>query len=609
VGRGGRGGAPRERYRRRVSPRPTVALVWLQVAAIAVVGFACRASPPSSAPSPSSRPTLAIVGATVVHPDGPRASDPEQTILIAGHRIVTVGPAASTAIPAGARVVDGHGKWVIPGLIDGHVHFFQSANPYTRPDAFDATDVVPYADEVARNKARLAATFQVWLASGVTSVVDAGGPMWNFDVRTAAAATALAPRVQVAGPLISMVSRSQLALDDPPIIQVSSPEEARALAERLVARRPELVKVWFIHRPGDDLAKQEAIVRAAAEVAHAAGARFAVHATELTTAKAALRAGADVLVHSVADAPVDDEFLDLARRNQAIYVPTLFVPMGYQLAVRNRWEPTAAERRLADPQVLASMSGFAAIAAKYADRVSGDATPNPVPLANLRRVWDAGITVALGTDAGNPGTLHGPGIFREAADMARGGLSPREVLRSATVNGAKLLGMTADLGAVAPGKLAELVILDADPLASVDNLAAIHRVVKNGQLLDPDELIRSLRGPAGAPAGPAQIVQVQLEAYNRGDLEAFVSTYGPDVRMYNHPDKLTTSGLDAVRATYGKLFASAPGLKATVTSRIVQGNFVIDHEHVTGLDRDGELRAVAIYEVRDGKIRNVWFLR
>lgn len=88
-----------------------------------------------------------------------------------------------------------------------------------------------------------------------------------------------------------------------------------------------------------------------------------------------------------------------------------------------------------------------------------------------------------------------------------------------------------------------------------------------------------------------------------------MATYAPDVRMYQHSDRLVTDGLDAVRATYGKLFASAPDLEATVTSRIVQGNFVIDHEHVTGLDRDSELRAVAIYEVSDGKIRNVWFLR
>ena len=104
---------------------------------------------------------------------------------------------------------------MIPGLVDSHVHFFQSGNLYTRPDAADFNAVVPYADEVARNKARLDATFKVWLASGVTGVVDIGGPFWNFDVRDRAAASAAAPRMAVAGPLISMVDRPQLDLGDP----------------------------------------------------------------------------------------------------------------------------------------------------------------------------------------------------------------------------------------------------------------------------------------------------------------------------------------------------------------------------------------------------------
>src|SRR6185437_5894079 len=120
-----------------------------------------------------------------------------------------------------------------------------------------------------------------------------------------------APRVHVAGPLISMVARPQLDLGDPPIIRISTPDEARALVRRELARKPDFIKVWYIHREADDLAAQEAIVRATAEEAHRAGVRLAVHATELVVAKSALRAGADYLVHSVDDAPLDDEFLAL----------------------------------------------------------------------------------------------------------------------------------------------------------------------------------------------------------------------------------------------------------------------------------------------------------
>jgi imidazolonepropionase-like amidohydrolase len=448
-------------------------------AVLALWMLACSA--PQHAPATTSKVTLAIVGATVVHPDG--RQEPNRTILVQDERIIgiTTGPA-----PAGATVFDAHGKWVVPGYIDAHVHFFQSGNPFTRPDAADFTSVVPYAQEVARNKARLAATFKVWVASGVAAVVDTGGPMWNFEVREAAAGSEIAPQVAIAGPLISLVPREKLALDDPPIIQVTSPEEARALAQRQLARHPDFLKVWFIKRKQDEVAYGEAITRATAEAAHAAGVRLLVHATELATAKAALRAGADVLVHSVFDQPVDDEFLTLARARHVVYVPTLWVMSGYAYVLSGHFQPTEAEQRLGDPEILAAMKQLP----------SSKPLPLDLPtvaMANLRRVWDAGITVALGTDAGNIGTLHGPGFFREAELMAKAGLTPVEVLRSATANGAKLLQREADFGDVAANKRADLVILDADPLASAANLGKIHRVVHGGRIYDPDALIASIR--------------------------------------------------------------------------------------------------------------------
>jgi cytosine/adenosine deaminase-related metal-dependent hydrolase len=259
----------------------TLAPFLIAVFAAAIAGGAVAADPPRQ---------LAIVGVTVVHPerDGGAAQTPDSTVIVSGGRIASVGPRASTRVPAGATQVDGKGQWLIPGMIDGHVHFFQSGNLYTRPDGADFNAVVPYAQEVARNKARLPATFKVWLASGVTSVIDIGGPFWNFDMRDIAAKTAAAPRVEVAGPLISMVDRVKLDLGDPPIIKIESPGAARALVARELERKPDFIKVWFIHQPGDDLARQEAIVKAAGDAAHAAHRRLAVHATELDVAKASL---------------------------------------------------------------------------------------------------------------------------------------------------------------------------------------------------------------------------------------------------------------------------------------------------------------------------------
>src|SRR5437764_6840297 len=364
----------------------------------------------------------AIVGATVVHPDRdlPSAVASNTTVIVSGSRIESIGPASSTPVPAGATRIDGRGKWVVPGLIDSHVHFFQSGNLYTRPDVADFNAWMPYAKEVERNKRRLAATFKVWLASGVTSVVDIGGPFWNFEMRDAALKSPAAPRVAVAGPLLSMVERVKLDLGDPPIIKISSADEARALVQRELKHRPDFIKVWFIHRQGDDLAAQEAIVKAAGDATHAAGVRLAVHATELVVAKASLRAGADFLVHSVEDEPVDDEFIALAKKNRVLYCPTLFVVMGYRYALSNTWQPTEAERRLGDPQIVAALRDLDRIPRdKLPERVAEamesrtPPKPSPVDLDNLRKVRDAGIAVVMGTDAGNIGTLHGPSVFRE----------------------------------------------------------------------------------------------------------------------------------------------------------------------------------------------------
>ena len=446
-------------------------------------------------------PVTVINGATIIHPskNGAAAVEEGTTIVIAGDKIQLAGRGITLELPQGAKIIDGRGKFVIPGLVDSHVHFFQSGNLYTRPDAADFNAVVPYAQEVARNKARLDATFKIWLANGVTGVADVGGPFWNYDVRDRAVATAAAPRMVVAGPLISMIADPPLDLDDPPIIRIGSPEEARALAERELKRNPDFIKVWFIHQEGDDLAKQEAIVKAAGDAAHAAGKRLAVHATELLVAKAALRAGADILVHSVFDEPVDDEFIALLKERHALYCPTLFVWTSYELVLSGQWKATPEEERSADPEILAAMDVNKVPADKRPERVAKfiaerkPVEPPKVAMANLKRVQDAGIPVVMGTDAGNIGTLHGPSIYREMRLMAESGLTPLEVLRSATWNAAKTMGLEGKTGEVQEGMLADLVILDADPLADVMNLSHVYRTIKGGVVYDPKELLESIR--------------------------------------------------------------------------------------------------------------------
>ncbi|WP_406695883.1 nuclear transport factor 2 family protein [Singulisphaera sp. Ch08] len=108
-------------------------------------------------------------------------------------------------------------------------------------------------------------------------------------------------------------------------------------------------------------------------------------------------------------------------------------------------------------------------------------------------------------------------------------------------------------------------------------------------------------------SGPEQVVQNQVEAYNRHDIEAFLKTYSPKIKLYDFPDKESASGLEALRERYGKLFKREPDLKVRIVDRIVQGDRVIDQEEVSVGGR--QFKAVAIYQVNDGKITAVWFLK
>ena len=383
----------------------------------------------------AAQPT-ALVGATALNPADDTVVE-DATVVIEGTRIAAVGPADEVEVPPDATVHDLSGRYVMPGLVDGHVHFFQSGGLYTRPDALDLRAARPYAEELRRLKARLPDTFRRYLRSGVTSVVDVGGPMWNLDVRARADTTAVAPTVVTAGPLISSVSRPSLDEGDPPILQITTPEAAREEVREQIAAGVDLVKIWYIVE--DTPADYRPVVEAVVDEAHAADRRVAVHATELETARAAVEAGADILVHSVFDRPVDDAFVRLLRDHDVLYTPTLMVRERYRQVFAQQLNLTLPEHRIGQKEVLGSLTDPAVLPDSLvpvsirqrmgrAPSVSSDTTA----MRNLARLHAAGIPIAAGTDAGNIGTPHGPALFREMELMREAGLTPREVLATAT---------------------------------------------------------------------------------------------------------------------------------------------------------------------------------
>jgi len=544
----------------------------------------------------------AFVGATLF--DGTGADPVENAVVVVlGDRVIAVGPRDTITLHESTKVVDVTGKYIVPGLVDAHIHYFQSGGLYTRPDVIDLRAWRSYEKEMAEIDADLDTTFRRYLASGVTAVVDVGGGYWNFEVRDKANSRLHAPRTAVAGPLVSTVSRPQMDIGDPPIIEVDSPEMARELVRKQLEYEPDLVKIWFIVPSDGNFTPNLPIIEATIDEAHGAGVRVAVHATQLEAARAAVKAGADILVHSVDDTLVDEEFVALLKERGAIYTSTLIVMEGYGEVLGGNLQSTAVERELGDPAVMMTWSempmGPDAGEIRASRRARLDRTMS-VMQQNLKTMQEGGAIVAAGTDAGNIGTLHGPAIHRELELMAEAGLTPREILVAATSRAALVFSAAPEFGTVAEGKLADFLILDADPLTDVTNLRRIHRVVKGGVILEPEEVL---------PPSPETVVQRQVEAYNARDVEAFLSFYADDVVVRRLPaGEIAWDSREAMRPRFAKRFAENPELNCTITKRIVHGDWVVDHELVTGVKDRPRVRAVVIYEVRGGLIRNVWLL-
>ena len=226
------------------------------------------------------------------------------------------------------------------------------------------------------------------------------------------------------------------------------------------------------------------------------------------------------------------------------------------------------------------------------------AQQDSVMAINLRTLNQSGVNVAVGTDAGNIGTMHATSYMQELRAMQQAGLNNGEVLKAATINGATCFGLENRLGTVSKGKIADLLLLEKNPLEDIENLHTTQYIIKSGKLMKPDTLIQE---------SPEAIVQRQLNAYNARNIDAFLDTYADSIRIYDFPHEPLMQGKEELKEQYTKLFSEAPNLYAEVKERIIMDNKIIDQEHV----RAGEdyIDAVAIYEIEDGKIAQVTFIR
>lgn len=445
----------------------------------------------SSATQDSSALPLAITHVTVIDATGaPPKSD--HTVVITGERITSVGPATVARIPAGARVVDGRGKYLIPGLWDLHVHV-----------PFDGPDVLP-----------------VFVANGVTGIRELGRAIPEIEkIRAAGAAgTLLIPKIVASGNMIEAAEMKALfgqsavpaidALFDQDRIYVATAEEARQTVRRLAQLEPDLLKLHHtMHRD---------VYFAVLDEARRAGLTVAGHYP--SGANISLRELADAGQHSVehlnfGSAPAD--FAKLApaeqrallthvRERGVVLVPTLGIGAAakrYQsagsVAARMALAHKDPRARYVSPLLWQTWEVLLGIDEKFEAEAAATGWDEQAQLDLLRALYHAGVPVLSGTDFMEPFLFPGTSLHEELVELVRQvGMTPYQVLQGATRQAAQAVGLQDSYGTVQAGKVADLVLLDADPLASIENIRRIDAVVRAGRLLDRVALDKELDAAA-----------------------------------------------------------------------------------------------------------------
>ena len=532
-------------------------------------------------------------------------------VLVQNGLIAAVGK--KLPAPTGAQILDGSGKYLMPGLVDAHVHFFQSGGIYTRPDAIDLRREKPYAEEIRWTHQNMEAFLRRYARAGITSVVDVGSTINFLKQRDTFRNKAYAPAVYMTGPLLTTYEPEVFKGlgDDEPFYLMKTPDEARAYVQKQRPHKPDFIKIWYIvlGRNKDSSARASLpLVQAAIAEAHRNQLRVAVHATERITAQLAVEAGADLLVHGVEDEPIDSTFVSLLKQHGVVLSPTMVVAGNYYKTFAQTYVPTAEDFRYAHPTPVASLYDLKAAKdtalvnayRNYAvQNAAAAAREDSIRRINLKRLADGGVTIATGTDAGNIGTQHVSSYYDELAAMQQSGMSPWALLQASTINGAKAVGKENEFGAVKKGHRADLVLLSKNPVEDFRNWQSIAVVINRGVVLQPDSLFHP---------SPEELADQQLLAYNAHNLEAFLAPYAEEVEIYDlQTNTLRVKGKEAMRKQYSFL-NTVKTLYCNLLNRIVQGNIVVDHEEIWG-ESGRRFYAIAIYEVQGDKIVRVWFPR
>ncbi len=418
--------------------------------------------------------------------DGAKLSPPT-TVVVDGGRIARVGGEGPT--PAGALVVDGSGKTLLPGLIDAHTHTFD-------------------ADQL-----RQAAAF------GVTTELDMFTmPAFAARMRSEQAEGKADDRADLfsAGFLVTAPGGhgSEYGFAIPTI---EKPEQADAFVAARIAEGSDYIKVVYddgheIGLPWPTLSRETlaAVIRAA----HARGKKAVVHVLALDSARDALNAGADGLVHAWIDRPIDDDLARLGPAKRAFLAPTLTVLSGNGRALVD--DPALAPY-LTPADVAALKSSFS-----FGNR---SAESRAIPAVATLRLHRGGVPILAGTDVPNPGTAHGASLHAELEALVAAGLTPPEALAAATSAPASAFGL-ADRGRIAATLRADLVLVEGDPTADIKATRRVVGVWKRGRAIDRAGYRAAVLAKVQEAARPAEPIHAPGGLVSDFDGDKVTSTFG-----------------------------------------------------------------------------------
>ena len=407
-------------------------------------------------------------------------------ILIRGSKIAAINTEAARKIPPHSRVIELTGKSVLPGLISDHSHV-----GLVKGTSVSGNNIT---------RANILRQLRQYTVYGVTTVTSLGlnlQPFYEVQPRAHSGATGTADLLGAdrgfgapnSAPPVS------LGLLDKQVYRPATAEEARSEVRETAQRHPDLIKIWVDDmRHTMPVKMNPEVYEAVIDEAHANGLRVAAHVFYLEDAKQLVSDSVDILAHGVRDTEVDSDFVKSIKSRGTWYIPTLGLDeSAYIYAEHPEWLRQPFLRRALQPSLAAQLRDPA-----WRVRVLGDSKALAAQkqavatnLKNVKTLFDAGVNIGFGTDSGaSPLRIPGFAEHHELKLLTDAGLTPLQAIQTATKNAAALLHLD-DRGVIAPGKLADLLVVEGDPskdISAVDQIDSVWRLgkkVADGRWLHP----------------------------------------------------------------------------------------------------------------------------